>query len=117
MPALAKSSRSRKKSAVHRDYAGYLAYRHDRVRLPLVIVATARGEARVPELAVAAVASSACMTYLNASRTGLGKNGLHRPGSGGTALMFSESRPSRLARGWIATEAADDRAILSKEET
>jgi DNA-binding MarR family transcriptional regulator len=64
------------KFAVHRDYAASLAYRQDRVRLPLVLVVTARGDARVQELAAAAGSG---MTYLIASRTDLEKHGLHRP--------------------------------------
>jgi hypothetical protein len=87
------------KFAVFRDYAGSRAYRQDRVRLPLVLVVTSRGDERVRDLAAAAVEAGAAsspasepgcvvgaaltnrpvMTFLIANRTDLERHGLHRP--------------------------------------
>ena len=87
------------KFAIFRDYRDSMAYHRDRVRFPLILVATSKGKYREQELAAAIIESGAVgaqdgdsastgsnasahephMRFLIASQAGIETHGLHRP--------------------------------------
>ena len=106
------------KFTVFRDCRDSTAYHRDRVRLPLVLVVTAKGNDRTQELAAAAVAAGAVgtpeggpgMTFLIASQADIEAHGLHHPiwldaapcqGLGGLRRS-SQVESSRTLQGWAA---------------